>query len=186
MATTANMGLGAPVVGDTVNVATDITDSMNIIDIHRHTGGAGGLTIQTGGLADDAVTAAKIADDIVTTAHLGVQVPAVIARQGGNATDWITQGTATQTVGAVRIQPGAASALLGAGVSGTLAAITFPTAFSAKPLVFVTSGDENIHLAVTFASVTATQFVVDWQTVDGSAIADVYVLYWQWLAMGSE
>ncbi len=183
--TTTNLALTKPATTDTVDIAV-INTNMDTLDIHRHTGTTSGLTIQTAGLADDAVTAAKIADDVVTTAHLGDQVPAVIGRQGGSATDWHVGGTDTQAVTTVRMQVGATIVNLDAGISGTLTAIAFPTAFSNKPIVFVTSSDENIHLAVTYASIAATQFVVDWQTVDGSAISGVYLTTCYWLAIGPE
>lgn len=141
-------------------------------------------------LADDVVTAAKIADgaidatakmaaDIVDDTIVGNRVPQFYRRQGGSATDWSSPGTTTRTPTTVRIQAGVIT--VGAGSFTT---VTFPTAFSDKPIIQVTlvkatggvpSNDDQI---VIIQSVTAT-------TVDighgDSVDRDIH-----WVAFGPE
>lgn len=98
------------------------------------------LSRTAGSLGFTQVTTSMIQANAIDDTLAGNRVPQFYRRQGGNATDWNTPGTTTYTPAAVRMQAGVVSVgNLAAGAEGT-ASITFPVAFSAKPLVFVSPG----------------------------------------------
>ena len=176
--TTSNMSMIKGEGADNANtqLLTNLNTNLDTIDAHRHTGTTSGLTIQTGGLADDAVTAAKIADDVVTTAHLGDQVPAVIARQGGNASTWAFAGTTSYTPAAVRMQAGQVTT----NASGTVT-VTFPTAFSQIPLIWLTAQSDSVAI-LGISVVGASNVLIVAFNADGSGRLTTI----NWLAIGPE
>ncbi len=67
-------------------------------------------------------------------------IPKVVARQGGNSTNWHTYGTTTYTPNMPKVQVGSASLNLGIGpVAGSIN-VTFPNAFTQTPVVFASLG----------------------------------------------
>jgi hypothetical protein len=95
----------------------------------------------------------------------------VLDRQGGSATDWDTQGTANYQWYFMKMEIG--SYAMGAGT--TSAAITFPVAFSAKPIVLCSPSLVDKDVAA--GSITASGFTM--LADDATGTYNVY-----WLAIG--
>jgi hypothetical protein len=154
------------------------------------TGKLADLAVTSGKLAANAVIAGKIAtggvsatgqlaDDIVDDTKAGNRVPQFYRRQGGSATDWDVSGTTTRTPTAVRMQAGAIT-----GGAGSTVVVTFPVAFSAKPLVFATAtqlGDGSAISAIA-NNPTTTQVTLGALDDAGAFVADIIF----WLAIGAE
>jgi hypothetical protein len=141
-----------------------------------------GSTIEIGSdtlrVKDSGIGTAKLANDSVDDTKVGNRVPQFYRRQGGSGTDWSTQGTSSQTPGAVRMQGGVAR-FAGPGAAGNVN-VTFPVAFSQPPLVFITPRAEGVMVAAT--NVTASGF-----TIDSYSEFDVFSnLDFNWLAIGPE
>lgn len=149
--------------------------------------------VTTAKIVDGAITSAKILDGTIATADLandsvddtkvGSRVPQFYRRQGGSATDWNSGGTTTQTPAAVRMQAGTlrVASFSGGGLAGS---ITFPVAFSAKPIVFCCSSDPTNAAGVIVGAnnITTTGFSIPMYVASGStANVDIY-----WLAIGTE
>lgn len=119
-----------------------------------------------------------IAVDTIDDTHLGNRVPQFYRRQGGDANDWSITGTATQTPGPVRIQAG-----VGSTAGGVALAVTFPVAFSNKPLLFVTnkSGTDVVHQ---ISAWSATGFTIIWHKA--SDPMTVLNIQFDWMAIGPE
>jgi hypothetical protein len=109
-------------------------------------------------VADGAITAGKLGADAVDDTKLGNRAPQFYRRQGGDASDWSTAGTATQTPTTVRMQAGAVTANFGSG-SNVSVTVTFPTAFSNVPLVFgvVKAGTSSYSFSLICTAVSTTQ-----------------------------
>ncbi len=136
---------------------------------HDHLGGDG-AAIPAGGLADGSVdTTARLANDVVDDTKVGNRVPALTRRQGGSATNWSTPGTTAYTPTAVRMQAGRCEA------AGAQLVINFPVAFSAYPLVLITSNVPSFPGAVFGASESLA-------TVTGLEAGVIIT----WLAIGPE
>jgi len=138
------------------------------------------------GLSSDVVTTAKVLDANVTQAKLALGASKFTNRQGGGATDWSDHGHGANFVPTtVRIQGGSDYKDINAAYDDLT--ITFPVAFSAKPLVLVTLAEAAItspRLVAYLYSQSATQAVIRVLTVDGSVRnGTVYV---RWLAIGPE
>lgn len=135
--------------------------------------------IVTAAITDLAVTTAKLATDSVDDTIVGNRVPQFYRRQGGSATDWSSPGTTTRTPTTVRIQAGVIT--VGAGGFTT---VTFPTAFSDKPIVQVTLVKASGGVPTTDDQVVVIQSVTA-TTVDighGDSVSrDVH-----WVAFGPE
>ncbi|HZW02868.1 MAG TPA: hypothetical protein VFF68_03005 [Anaerolineaceae bacterium] len=142
---------------------------------------AANLPIGTSRLVDGAVTTAKIGTDSVDDTRVGVHVPAMIKRQGGNATAWQVTGAINYDAGNVRLQGGSFSGNT-SGSSGTVA-VAFPVAFSSSPIVFITSMHDNVIFWVGNAQVNATGFTASWRDVAGGSHSSVS---FEWLAIGPE
>lgn len=125
-----------------------------------------------------------LAADSVDDTKLGNRVIQFRRRQGASATIWDVEGNTTYTPTTVRMQAGCKKWTGGAASSGNFT-ITFPEAFSAGPLVFITNVGDTSNRDVTCA-VDAT----------GGASVDVYwedvgagthtALIFNWLAIGPE
>lgn len=122
-------------------------------------------------MSANSVDSDQYVDNSIDIAHIGTMLPGLLGRQGGDATDWTTTGTTDYTSGQnIRIQVGALT------TNGYCTNITFPVAFSGKPLVF----------AATFSSTPAYGQSI---TASGCSICavsgeiDVTVM---WLAIGPE
>lgn len=165
------------------------------------------LKVNTASLVDDAVTTAKIADTAVTNAKLatdavtnakvatdaidtnelvddsvddtkaGNRVAQFYRRQGGDATQWDTEGTTAYTPTAVRVQVGSASIGVGGGT------VTFPVAFSATPIVLVQINDV-VPVIPVINGVTASQFDCDTYDHDGTSFGSTTGI--RWIAIGPE
>jgi hypothetical protein len=137
-------------------------------------------------IEDDAVVAGKIADggvsatgelanDIVDDTKVGNRVPQFYRRQGGSATDWTSAGTTDRTPTTVRMQAGALTP------AGAATAVTFPAAFSDKPVVFA-----QVLANAAFAvvdSVTASGCTLNAVNAAGTPLIGATVF---WLAIGAE
>lgn len=141
-------------------------------------------------LAADIVDGTKIEDSAVDTEHIaadsvddtkaGNRVPQFYRRQGGDTTDWDTAGTTAYTPSAVRMQ-GGVKAWTGSASEGTLT-VTFPVAFSAKPLVFVAPITPATIVTSIQAALT-TSVNIYWRDTEGGAATTVNI---SWLAIGAE
>lgn len=101
----------------------------------------------------------------------------LIGRQGGSASDWSTSGTTDYVVGRWTMQMGHVT-WTGSDTSGTVA-ITFPEAFSAKPIVF--SKSTGTGQGTGESSVTSTGFDLNWVDINGDTITSLPL---KWLAVG--
>jgi hypothetical protein len=108
----------------------------------------GRLQVKDAGIDADAIAAgavgnSELAADSVDDTKAGNRVPQFYRRQGGNLSNWAINGTTNYTPGAVRMQAGCAST---GGDTSVL--VTFPVAFSNRPLVFLGSlGAANARLS---------------------------------------
>jgi hypothetical protein len=146
----------------------------------------------TAKIATGAVTAAKIAADAVDDTKAGDRVPQFYRRQGGSATDWSVPGTTSRTPGAVRMQAGKIRFNIPAGTPIGLQSVTFPVAFSAPPLMWLTmhqiSSDKPIVSDVyvyTYGVNEGSAYIyaqrIHTDPMDSAAEFDV-----SWLAIGPE
>lgn len=135
-----------------------------------------GLSIKDSALnTNNSVVTTNITADAVTDAKL--VYGKLRSRQGNSATDWTSAGTTTYDYSATNtfIQAGAK----GLSTNGTDVAITFPTAFNQKPLVYATtisSGSANVSTTVN--TITASGFNIRAIGGDGSAETA------SWMAIG--
>jgi len=131
-------------------------------DAHDHAGGDG-----------EQIPLAGHADNSVDDTKAGNRVPQFYRRQGGSPTNWDSYGTTSYTPTAVRMQAGAART-----AEGGVVTVTFPVAFSANPLVFLTATEEQagVPTKAYVASVSTTQLVIN-----GAAL-----VVFNWLAIGPE
>jgi hypothetical protein len=140
--------------------------------------------VTTAKLPDGAVTLAKHAADSVDDTKVGDRVPQFYRRQGGSASDWSVQGTGAQTPGAVRMQAGVARISIAASPVAQ-STITFPVAFSNKPLAFVSiveAVSTTFIASVVSVSTTAiTIQILHYENANATGSVDV-----NWLAIGPE
>lgn len=122
---------------------------------------------------------AQIANDAIDDTKAGNRVPQFIRFQGFNATDWSLPGASNFTPGMIRVQWGITGFSGGAVATGTYS-ITFPVAYSSKPLVFAVSQSALVHASIN--SVSTTGCVIRWDTYTGTTVNDVTA----WLAIGLE
>lgn len=127
------------------------------------------------GIADDAIITRHLLADNVTDAEL--IYGKVRKRQGGSATVWQTAGTNNYNYDStnVFIQVGAAN--VGSGTT-----ITFPTAFTYAPAIFVSvnsAASQNVFCRITGAS--TTQCILTCITDGGAAATGELVC---WMAIG--
>lgn len=130
----------------------------------------GGTTLPAGDIATADIAAAAVTDAKLVYGK-------VRSRQGGSATNWQTVGTNTYDYSATNtfIQVGSVTGAIG----GSDATVTFPTAFSQVPLVFV--------LCQTANSVNANKFATNNVTTTGCKIRsadDASAEAVGWLAIG--
>jgi hypothetical protein len=198
---------GLSVVGRAANTtgqSADITAGSDAYVLRRSGSSIGFGQVATDGLADDAVTAAKIADNAVTADQIdagavgnselasdavddtkvGNRVPQFYRRQGGDTSDWSVAGTTTYTPTTVRMQAGAVDVVFSAQTSKTFS-ITFPTAFSNKPLVIcsIKSDDSPAASAMVYVTSSSTTGFNGTVYCNGSN-SDTWTV--QWLAIGPE
>lgn len=187
---------GLSVVGRSANSAGDFAEIVAGTDGHvlRRSGTTLGFgTVVAAGLASDAVTTAKILDANVTLAKLaadsvddtkaGNRVPQFYRRQGGDAADWSVPGSTNRTPTAVRMQAGIISMGSIPSENVVQVGVTFPTAFSNKPIVLATPFVNGAAGAtVEIGAVSATQATLNVKNTAGAPVSfDCF-----WLAIGPE
>lgn len=105
----------------------------------------------------------------------------LVARQGGNGTDWSAGGTTNYSNPRAKMQAGAIDVTIPANVSLTSVTITFPQAFSGTPLVIqgieASNGQGNPQAVITALSSTSVTFEA------AGASGRTYTLHW--FAIGS-
>ncbi len=132
--------------------------------------------VTTAKIANSNVTTAKIADSNVTRAKLATGV-VISNRQGGSATEWggASGGNTNYDTAGAKIQIG--TKLTGGATSGS-GSVTFPAAFSYKPLIFIQPGVESQTIDIT--AVTVSGFDFDYT----APFAVAFPFYW--MAIGPE
>lgn len=108
-------------------------------------------------------------------------------RRGGSSSSWNSGGSTNYIVGGARIQSGVATLTWDDNDQSDTKVVTFPVAYSQKPLVFLTllnaANSQKRTLLATVESVSATSVTLRGQRTDGAAdlitTADV-----QWTAIG--
>lgn len=169
-------------------LASDAVETAKIKDANVTETKLGTGAVTETKLGTGAVTTTKLGDDSVTAAKVGTQVPALVNRRGGSATDWSASGTTNYTAGNVRIECGAHFYdHPGSGTTGELITITFPVAFSQPPLVVFSiaemglSGMEfhNVHVY----DVTASAVTIRYELYISSPVNDFVI---NWIAIGPE
>ena len=127
-------------------------------------------TVTTPGTAIDAAGLNKIEQGIHDAQDAADAALANLSnRQGGSATDWNTAGTTNYALTTAKMQCGAAS--LDAG-----GVVTFPVAFSQKPIVFLTTGQGDAAY-FSILTLSATQFSVAQTSGTGAKVVF-------WIAIG--
>ncbi|MFZ5856790.1 MAG: H-type lectin domain-containing protein [Chloroflexota bacterium] len=102
-----------------------------------------------------------------------------LRRKGGSATDWYAQGTTNYAPSSAKLQMGTARIAVSGG-SGSVA-ITFPTAFAYKPVVFISKPYDGSNWDdFGFSAITASGFSIYIQQ-GGTGTINVDVT---WLAIG--
>lgn len=138
-----------------------------------------GDSVTAAQIAPTAIGNSELADDAVDDRTAGARVPQLPRRQGGSATDWNAPGTTTYTPGAVRMQCGAVVT-----APDGFAIITFPIAFSAVPLVFVTQATNGGNIGIDVVSITTSQLTVFTMNAGDSGANGSRTV--NWLAIGPE
>ena len=108
-------------------------------------------------------------------------------RQGGSATDWNTSGTTTRTVANPVVQSGTivmGSQSFSSPVYYATANITFPTAYTNKPMVFVTMSNVSATAAFGAAvgSISTTGCTLTVNSLTDGYVAGSTV---HWMAIGT-
>jgi hypothetical protein len=135
-------------------------------------------------VTDGSIDADALAANAVDDTKAGNRVPQFRYRQGGSAGEWSANGTTSYQLGAVRMQAGSAQLTLDISESLGQDTITFPEAFSEKPLVFCTvlSPGNGIPVAVALGA-TASDFVLQ---VLRTGTTEISIVKVAWLAIGPE
>jgi hypothetical protein len=131
--------------------------------------------------ASAGIVTGQLAEDAVDDTKVGNRVPQFWRRQGGSASNWSSAGTSTQTPAAVRMQAGAYNLSISSGLGS--ATITFPTAFSQPPLVFLSTDVFNLAASIGTTASTVTTSGFELVGMYGSGNGSVIV---RWLAIGPE
>ena len=124
----------------------------------------------------------------VSMAMLDGILPQLYRRQGGSATDWFSSGTTTYTPSAVRMQAGVVE-WTGSSTDYALVAVTFPVAFSYKPLVLCIAAFDSavaahrIITCIDASTITTTGVTLQWRSIEASNHTSVNLI---WLAIGPE
>jgi hypothetical protein len=184
-----NTKIGADAV-DGSKIADDSIDSEHYVNGSIDTAHIANGQINSDKLATDAVTSTKIDDKAVSSNHAGYRIPILKNRQGGSSTSWNTSGTTDREDLSIypEIQVGSI-----AGNSSLYGSVTFPDAFSAIPLIFLSAERGIASSGVTFVyylvdcSTTGFTFSVRKLTTSGSAYAELSDdtdIRLHWLAIG--
>jgi len=179
---------GTDIDGADIDAGTIVLAKMaaNSVDSDQYVDGSIDLahmsanSIDSDQYVDASIDLAHLSADSVDDTKAGNRVPALTRRQGGSATEWTTTGTTTYTPTMVRMQCGVATS----GASG-LVTITFPVAFSYRPLFFVTS-IEAANMPVAFIDVVPTTTQVTVIVKEASTGNGISGTFFHWLAVGPE
>lgn len=127
----------------------------------------------------------QVKDDGIDDTKVGNRVPQFYRRQGGSASDWSAVGTTTYTPTSVRMQAGSVR-WSGAAASTGSVTLTFPVAFSDKPVGFAVENStillakHNLTITIT---ISASQMIIGWTDETGSTQT---ILDFFWQAIGPE
>ncbi len=147
-------------------------------------GSLGANTVPTAAIVDGAVTLAKHAADSVDDTKVGDRVPQFYRRQGASASDWSLPGSSAQTPGAVRMQGGSIEVSVSASPSGSIS-VTFPVAFSNKPLVYVSIAEDiSTTYIASVTAVSASAITIQVLHYEGNSLTNAVTV--NWLAIGPE
>jgi hypothetical protein len=125
-----------------------------------------------------------IPNDIVDDTKVGNRVAQFYRRKGGSATDWNTPGSTTYTPGAVRMQAGVVADTPDLNPDSGSIAITFPVAYSAKPIIQLSRADGNAFpIFMTAENITSAGFTLRWYATN---VASAGPINFHWLAIGPE
>jgi len=144
---------------------------------------SGTLSIKAGGVGTSHMAADAVDDTIA-----GNRVARLVRRQGGHATNWSTAGSTDYTPTGVLMQCGSNSATIGAGFDEASSIVTFPVAFSGKPVVLVTEQYTDSTSSINtsyYIDVTSASAFQLYARLDAAAVSTVQVGYF-WLAIGPE
>jgi len=155
-----------------IKLASDAVTTVKILDAN----------VTTAKIADGAITLAKHATDSVDDTIVGNRVLQFFKRQGGSATDWNSAGTGTQTPGMVRGIGGSISVTMSAEAFKAVS-VTFPTGFSAKPLVFATCEGTSISGVAVVSSITSSGCTLTLYSTGGVQTGTFNM---HWIAIGTE
>jgi hypothetical protein len=201
MTQTANTTWDVPLAEGTITTGDVIAITDARVFVHPN------IEVENAMMAANSVDSDQYVDGSIDTAHLsndsvddtkaGNRVPQFYRRQGGDATNWSgysTGGTTAYTPGAVRMQGGFYELVVDPAAATGDVDITYPVAFSAAPLVYVsvnyvgvTSGTCARGAVITtyqWAVPSATKFTAYWYSVAGDSFAGVVAF--NWLAIGPE
>lgn len=102
-------------------------------------------------------------------------ISALYARQGGNASNWSTAGTNNYTPTAPIRQKGSASVILSGGTGS--AAITYPSAFTGRPVIYgLTANTSSDKIIITWSDDTTSGFTIRVRDLDGGS--GTYTVHW--------
>lgn len=147
----------------------------NSVDSDQYVDGS----IDLAHMSANSVDSDQYVDGSIDYEHLSAGASKVTSRQGGNATDWSVPGTTTYTPTAVRIQCGTADT----GITGAIS-VTFPVAFSNKPVVVFGGGFPNQPTdtaILNLLDIYANSFSVQSMDDAGASLTGVY---FSWIAIG--
>lgn len=164
--------------------------SVNSVDSDQYVDGSIDLahmsanSVDSDQYVDGSIDTAHLANNAVDDTKAGNRVPQFYRRQGGHATEWNVTGVTSYTPGMVRMQAGSKEWTGAANTSGALA-VTFPVAFSDKPIGFANclgiAADDEVNIVVFINS--NTTMTLYWKTIDTSQRTS---LDFSWLAIGPE
>lgn len=137
----------------------------------------GASSIDATALASSAVTTAKIANDAVDDTKIGQRVLGLVSRQGGDSSSWAVAGTSGYSSINPRAQAGVISTTVSAATNASVS-VSFPTFFSAAPIMLVTAQTTNAYV---FATATASGATI---TINAPFYSGTFSV--QWLAIGPE
>lgn len=122
---------------------------------------------------------ADLLDGLNSTAFL---LLSLLNRRGGNASDWSIGGTSNYTIGNIRIQFGAAVPSAAAGS----VTVTFPVAFSNKPVVLIGSGFRASPTPGNYMTypqtISSSSVLIDFSSTADDTNPATYPIYW--IALG--
>lgn len=167
---------------DTNNIIDGTISDNDLADNAVITSKLANLAVTTAKIADTNVTTGKIANNAVDNTKIGNNVPTIVNRQGGNSANWSTEGNTNYSVNAqVKIQAGVKQCDFPGGGTTTNVQVTFPTAFTQAPIVFITIKDSANNVIRSFVTaVTTTTFQIG-LALQSNALTSTNV---NWFAIG--